>query len=155
PIDFFKGNRSDQYDEGENLILFDNDNINDIFISKIIRRDNIPDCWQLFKLSSADSKLSPRNCSFFLSHKIVNKQSLKDFDPYLYKERFKLYGKNRYLINFNSDCVFLLDLDKQEAKSIFYPGDENLHMRVSKNSNAIFFISGLKKAFLLHKNTFY
>ncbi len=152
PEGFFKGNKENQYDEGSNLILFDDNDIKNIFISKIIRKDGIPDCWQLFRLSVSDSKLYEGKCFAFLSQKVLNKYSLKDFDPRMYRERFKLIAKNKYFINFNADCVFQLDLDKQEARTVFFPGDENLHMRVNTNNDAVLFISGLKKIFFLHQN---
>jgi hypothetical protein len=147
PEGFFnKPSGETQFSRDENLLLFDDDT-EQLFVTKFARNGDVAMGWELYKAPPGNPPV--KLASFpFLTGSLQSKALPAYYSPYMYKERFALLSRNKYIINYNGDCVFLLDLDKGKAGEIFYPGDENLHIRVNEEGDMLFFIRGLRKFYI-------
>ena len=149
PADFFATNKyGNKFDFGENAFFFTHDNKDTRFyITTTEKQHNANASWCLWQVHE---RAAPRfiNRTDFLATKTANAKIMDLLDPYMYRNQTTNIGRNRFLMNWNADYVYLLDLDNQKARPIFYPGDENLEIRSGEDGSVIFFIQGTRRFYL-------
>jgi hypothetical protein len=152
PTHFFDNNRyGKEFNDGENVLLFSASKEDDFpaYITTVTKTGDHNTGWQLWQLS--DTAWPKQLKSFdFMASKTGNQKALDLMDPYLFKQRLANSGKDKFLINWSEDAVYLLDLSNLSLTTAFYPGDETNQMRTGADHSMIFFIPGTRRFYLEH-----
>lgn len=146
---FFAGNIKDSvYNDKFNVLMFNEDNTDDIFITTIEREKEIPVAWKLWR-QTEKHEWQPVAKNSFASYFIKQKQYLRDFEPALFnKQSVQLLKKNVFSINWNDDRVYKINTQDNSVSPIFFPGSETLQIRVGSLGNVFFFEPGFKRFYV-------